>query len=111
MSDLKPGLYTTIAPTLGDITCQLFPDQAPKTVENFLGLANGAKEFLDPKTRKSAKRPFYDGLIFLRVIPSFMIQAGCPLGNGAGGPGYEFEDELLKDLLFDRPGRLAMANA
>ncbi len=111
MSDLKPGLYAVLETTLGEITCELFPTKAPKTVANFVGLAQGTKEFDDPQTRKPVKRPFYDGLIFHRVIPDFMIQGGCPLGKGTGGPGYEFEDEFARDLKFDRPGKLAMANA
>jgi peptidyl-prolyl cis-trans isomerase A (cyclophilin A) len=111
MSDLKPGQYAVLETTLGEITCELFPHQAPVTVENFVGLANGTKEFVDPNTRERIKRPFYDGLVFHRVIPKFMIQGGCPLGSGTGGPGYKFKDEFSKDLSFDRPGRLAMANA
>lgn len=111
MSDLKPGIYAIFETTLGEITCQLFPDRAPKTVDNFVGLANGTKEFVDIKTRKPAKTNYYDGLIFHRVIPKFMIQTGCPLGIGTGGPGYQFEDEFVDGLGFDRPGRLAMANA
>ncbi len=111
MNELPPGLYAVLETTSGNITCQLFRDQAPKTVENFVGLANGTKECFDSKTRRRAQRPFYDGLIFHRVIPDFMIQGGCPLGLGNGGPGYQFEDEFVKGLGFDRPGRLAMANA
>ena len=111
MSDLKPGQYAVIATTLGEITCELFPDQAPITVQNFAGLAQGTKEFVDPQTRERTRRPFYDGLTFHRVIPKFMIQGGCPLGSGTGGPGYKFQDEFSDDLSFDRPGRLAMANA
>ncbi len=111
MSDLKPGLYAVLDTTLGEITCRLFPDKAPKTVENFVGLAQGTKEFRDPKTRQNAKRAFFDGLIFHRVIPNFMIQGGCPLGTGTGDPGYKFADEFSKDLTFDKPGKLAMANA
>lgn len=111
MSELKPGIYAVLETTLGEITCQLFPEKAPKTVEVFVGLAKGTKEFLEPKTRQSANRPFYDTLIFHRVIPGFMIQGGCPLGTGTGGPGFQFEDEFADDLKFDRPGRLAMANA
>ena len=111
MNNLEPGLYAIFETTLGEITCQLFPGQAPKTVETFVGLAKGTREFLDPKTRQRAKRPFYDGLIFHRVIPAFMIQGGCPLGNGTGGPGFQFEDEFADGLGFDQPGRLAMANA
>ncbi len=111
MSDLKPGLYASFETSLGEITCELFPDKAPKTVANFTALAQGAKEFADAKTEARTKRRYYDGLIFHRVIPKFMIQGGCPLGTGTGGPGYQFEDEFVKDLGFDRPGRLAMANA
>ena len=77
MSELKPGLYAVLDTTLGEITCQLFPEKAPKTVENFVGLAQGSKEFRDPKTRQNTKRAFYDGLNFHRVIPQFMIQSGC----------------------------------
>ncbi|MBI4166479.1 MAG: peptidylprolyl isomerase [Acidobacteria bacterium] len=111
MSDLKPGLYAVLDTTLGEITCRLFPDKAPKTIENFVGLAQGTKEFTDPQTRARTKRPFFDGLIFHRVIPQFMIQGGCPLGSGTGGPGYKFADEFSPDLKFDKPGKLAMANA
>ena len=111
MSDLKPGQYAILDTTLGEITCELFPDKAPVTVQNFVGLASGTKEFVDPKSGERTKRPFYDGLGFHRVIPKFMIQGGCPLGQGTGGPGYKFKDEFTDDLSFDRPGRLAMANA
>jgi len=111
MSDPKPGVYAVLETTHGEITCQLFPDKAPKTVENFVGLAQGTKEFLDPKTRQRVKRPFYNGLTFHRVIRKFMIQGGCPLGTGTGDAGYKFQDEFSKDLRFDRPGKLAMANA
>ena len=111
MSDLKPGHYAVFDTTLGEITCELFPDKAPVTVQNFVGLAGGTKGFVHPKTREQTKRPFYDGLIFHRVIPKFMIQGGCPLGTGTGDPGYKFQDEFSKDLSFDRPGRLAMANS
>lgn len=111
MSELKPGVYAIFETTLGDITCRLFPEKAPKTVDNFVGLANGTKESADSKTRQQEKKRFYDGLIFHRVIPNFMIQGGCPQGTGTGGPGYKFEDEFSKDLGFDRPGKLAMANS
>ena len=111
MSDLKPGQYAIFDTTLGEITVELFPDKAPVTVQNFVGLANGTKEFVDPKSRERTKRPYYNGLGFHRVIPNFMIQGGCPLGTGTGGPGYNFKDEFSKDLSFDKPGRLAMANA
>lgn len=111
MSEMKPGQYAVFDTTLGEITVELFPDKAPVTVENFTGLAAGTKEFVDPQTREKATRPFYNGLTFHRVIPKFMIQGGCPLGSGTGGPGYRFKDEFTDDLTFDRPGRLAMANA
>jgi peptidyl-prolyl cis-trans isomerase A (cyclophilin A) len=111
MAELTPGKYAIFETSLGEITCELFPQQAPETVENFIGLATGTKEFTDPKTRQPAQRPFYDGLIFHRVIPRFMIQGGCPLGTGTGGPGYQFKDEFVKGLGFDKPGKLAMANA
>ena len=111
MTDLKPGKYAIFETSQGEITCELFPQYAPETVASFVGLATGTKEFIDPKTRKSARRPFYDGLTFHRVIPEFMIQGGCPLGTGTGGPGYEFKDEFAKGVVFDKPGKLAMANA
>ena len=97
--------------SLGTIVCELFGDKAPKAASNFMDLAQGKKEWTDSKTGKKVKTHFYDGLIFHRVIPNFMIQGGDPLGNGTGGPGYQFEDEINADLQFDRPGRLAMANA
>jgi len=98
--------------TAGDLRCQLFPNVAPKTVANFIGLATGTKDWKDPATGKVEHgRPLYDGVIFHRVIPGFMIQGGDPLGTGMGGPGYQFGDELSPDVLFDRAGRLAMANA
>jgi peptidyl-prolyl cis-trans isomerase A (cyclophilin A) len=111
MSDLNPGLYAIIGTSLGEIICELFRNQAPATVENFVGLASGTREFVDPKTRQPAKGSFYDGLKFHRVIEGFMIQGGCPLGSGTGGPGYQFQDEFVEGLTFDRPGRLAMANS
>lgn len=98
--------------TLGKISCQLFPEKAPKTVANFIGLANGTKDWKNPSTGETVHgKPLYDGTIFHRVIPNFMIQGGDPLGNGSGDPGYRFEDEFSPDLRFDRPGRLAMANS
>lgn len=95
---------------MGSFKVKLLPGDAPKTVENFVGLANGTKEFADPKTGQKTKRRFYDGLIFHRVIPDFMIQGGDPLGTGTGGPGYKFEDEV-NSRTFDKVGILAMANA
>ena len=98
--------------TMGKLTCTLFPKQAPKTVANFVGLANGTKEWTDPfKGTKKKGVPLYDGTIFHRVIPNFMIQGGDPIGKGTGGPGYSFEDEFSSDLSFDRAGKLAMANS
>jgi len=98
--------------TAGDMKCQLLPDKAPITVKNFIGLATGKKDWTDPATNKVVHgRPLYDGVIFHRVIPEFMIQAGDPLGTGYGGPGFKFQDELRADLKFDQPGRLAMANS
>ena len=90
----KENPVYVIQTTFGDIEVELFQDEAPKTVGNFIGLAEGTKEFKDSKTGKTVKRPFYDGLIFHRVIKNFMIQGGCPLGNGQGGPGYVFDDEI-----------------
>jgi len=107
---LPPGLYALMETTLGKVTITLFEKESPLTVENFVGLAEGTKEWTDPKTGKKVKRPLYDGLIFHRVIPNFMIQGGDPMENGMGGPGYKFGDEF-SDLKFDRPGRLAMANS
>ena len=97
--------------TLGDFTIELFEDKAPKTVGNFAGLADGSKEWKHPKTGESHKKPFYDGLVFHRVIEGFMIQGGDPLGQGFGGPGYQFADEFHPDLRHDRAGILSMANA
>src|SRR5689334_22982190 len=103
MSDSKPVEYAVFDTTLGSIKIRLFTDKAPMTVENFVALANGTKESIDPQTRQKTKRRFYDGLIFHRVIPQFMIQGGCPQGTGTGGPGYQFADEFSKDLRFDKP--------
>ncbi len=97
--------------TEGKFRVELFPDKAPETVDNFVGLAEGTKEFTDPKTGKKIKRSFYDGLIFHRVIEGFMIQGGCPLGTGTGGPGYKFKDEFDASLRHSKPGILSMANA
>ncbi len=100
----------TIKTTLGDISLELYPDKAPLTVANFLGLATGTKQWTDPKTGKTVSTPLYTGTIFHRVIKGFMIQGGDPLGNGTGGPGYQFADEF-SDLKFDQPYMLAMANS
>lgn len=101
-----------IRTTVGNLTCQLLPNKAPIGVANFIGLAKGTKDWVDPRThQKKHGVPLYDGTIFHRVIPGFMIQGGDPLGNGMGDPGYAFKDEVSNDLKFDRPGRLAYANA
>ena len=97
--------------TEGDIKINLFDDKTPETVANFLGLATGEKEWADPFTGQPSHEPFYDGLTFHRIIKDFMIQGGCPLGTGTGGPGYNFDDEIVPGLTFDRPYLLAMANA
>ncbi|HEY2499059.1 MAG TPA: peptidylprolyl isomerase [Candidatus Angelobacter sp.] len=97
--------------TAGDLTCTLFPETAPKTVANFIGLAKGTKAWTDPATGQKQTKPLYDGTIFHRVIPDFMIQGGDPMGTGTGGPGYSFEDEFNPSVTFDQPGRLAMANS
>ncbi len=95
----KPDPNCLIKTSKGDIVVRLFVKEAPKTIENFIGLAEGMKEFTDPNTEEKVKRPFYDGLIFHRVIKGFMIQGGCPLGTGRGGPGYRFADEISADAL------------
>jgi peptidyl-prolyl cis-trans isomerase A (cyclophilin A) len=97
--------------TLGTMTFKLLTENAPLTVSNFTELAQGKKEWIDPLTKKKVQKKFYDGLIFHRVIPEFMIQGGDPLGTGPGGPGYKFKDEIDKSLKFDKPGILAMANS
>ena len=104
-------VMATFQTTLGDINCTLFPDKAPVTVDNFIGLATGKKDWKNPSNGATMhNRPLYDGTIFHRVIPNFMVQGGDPLGNGTGGPGFSFKDEF-SDLTFDQPGRLAMANS
>jgi peptidyl-prolyl cis-trans isomerase A (cyclophilin A) len=108
-------MTTTLTATLqtseGTIVVRLFPDHAPKTVSNFVELAEGTRQWTDPNTRQTSSGKLYDGTIFHRVIPDFMIQGGDPLGTGTGGPGYKFGDEFHPELLFDRPYLLAMANA
>lgn len=104
-------MFAEFDTNMGKFKVLLYADKAPKTVENFVGLAEGTKEFTDPKTGKATKRPFYDGLKFHRVIPDFMIQGGCPVGNGTGGPGYKFADEFQSGLKHTKPGLLSMANA
>jgi len=95
----------------GTIECDLFSEQAPKAVDNFVGLATGKKAWTHPETGERKKSKYFNGLIFHRVIPGFMIQGGDPLGTGLGGPGYRFDDEIVPEIQFDRSGRLAMANS
>jgi peptidyl-prolyl cis-trans isomerase A (cyclophilin A) len=105
------GTYAIFETSQGNIVIRLLEKEAPKTVENFVGLAEGTKEFTNEKTGKKEKRPYYDGLIFHRVIPQFMIQGGCPQGTGTGGPGYKFADEFHPSLKHSTAGKLSMANA
>jgi peptidyl-prolyl cis-trans isomerase A (cyclophilin A) len=104
-------LTATLQTSQGTIVVRLFPDHAPKTVRNFVELAEGARQWTDPSTGRQSTARLYDGTVFHRVIPDFMIQGGDPLGTGRGGPGYKFADEIHPDLVFDRPYLLAMANA
>ncbi|MEV0275013.1 peptidylprolyl isomerase [Streptomyces sp. NPDC050610] len=104
-------LYATLKTNNGDIVIRLLPDHAPKTVKNFVELAEGSREWTNPETGKTSTDKLYDGTIFHRVISGFMIQGGDPLGNGTGGPGYKFGDEFHPDLSFNKPYLLAMANA
>ena len=97
----KPALYAVFSTSMGDFTVEFWKDKAPKTVENFVQLAEGKKEWVDPKSSSASKKPFYNGLIFHRIISNFMIQGGCPIGTGAGGPGYRFEDEC-----YDNSGKI-----
>jgi len=103
--------YALFETSLGNFTVELFDTKAPKTVANFVGLAEGTKEWKHPKTGEKKKSPYYDGLIFHRIIKGFVIQGGDPLGQGHGGPGYQFEDEFHPELRHDRAGVLSMANA
>jgi peptidyl-prolyl cis-trans isomerase A (cyclophilin A) len=103
--------YAVLSTNHGDIQVRLFPDHAPKTVRNFVELAEGAREWTDPRTKQQSTAKLYDGTIFHRVISGFMIQGGDPLGQGFGGPGYQFDDEIHPDLTFNKPYLLAMANA
>jgi peptidyl-prolyl cis-trans isomerase A (cyclophilin A) len=109
--DMTNALTATLRTNRGTVVVRLFPDHAPKTVRNFVELAEGGREWTDPRTRATGAVKLYDGTIFHRVIPRFMIQGGDPLGTGTGGPGYKFADEIHPDLRFDRPYLLAMANA
>ncbi len=110
-ADLKEGLYAKLETSKGDITFQLFYDKTPNTVANFVGLSEGTKTWYDPITQEEKKSKFYDGLLFHRVIADFMIQGGDPLGNGTGGPGYQFADEFHPDLKHDQAGIVSMANS
>ncbi|MCA9561913.1 MAG: peptidylprolyl isomerase [Myxococcales bacterium] len=104
-------IYATFTTSMGTIECELFDDLVPNTVANFVGLATGQKTYIDSESGEQARSNYYDGLIFHRVIPEFMIQGGDPTGTGRGGPGYSFNDEFHSDLRHDRPGVLSMANA
>jgi len=104
-------MFATLHTNHGDIRIELFENHAPKTVRNFVGLAEGTQEWTDPKTGQASTEKFFDGLTFHRVISGFMIQGGCPLGTGTGGPGYTFDDEIHPELSFNKPYLLAMANA
>jgi peptidyl-prolyl cis-trans isomerase A (cyclophilin A) len=108
---MKPRVLAHFDTTMGKFTAELFEDKTPKTVANFTGLASGTKQWTHPKTNERHTKPFYDGIIFHRVIGGFMIQGGDPLGQGHGGPGYKFEDEFHPELRHDRVGILSMANA
>jgi peptidyl-prolyl cis-trans isomerase A (cyclophilin A) len=104
-------LHATLKTNQGDIDVRLLPNHAPKTVRNFVELATGEREWINPETGEKSTDKLYDGTVFHRVISGFMIQGGDPLGNGTGGPGYQFEDEFHPELAFDKPYLLAMANA
>src|SRR6201992_3657285 len=108
---MTEALTATLTTTQGTVTVRLFPDHAPKTVRNFVELAEGGREWGNPQTRAKSTDKLYDGTIFHRVIANFMIQGGDPLGTGTGGPGYKFADEIPPDLQFNQPNLLAMANA
>ena len=108
---MTPGLYARFATSEGSFGIRLFEKDTPKTVANFVALAEGSKEWTDPATRAKTSRPFYNGLIFHRVIADFMIQGGCPSGTGMGGPGYQFEDEFAPGLRHTKEGILSMANS
>jgi peptidyl-prolyl cis-trans isomerase A (cyclophilin A) len=105
-----PGVYAQFVTSEGNFTVRLFDQEAPKTVENFVGLAEGTKQWTDPKTNQKVTRPYYDGVIFHRVIDGFMVQSGDPLGQGIGGPGYTFGDEFHPKLRHNKAGILSMAN-
>ena len=108
----QPGTYAVLETSEGTIVCRLFEKEAPKTVKNFVDLAEGSREWTHPVTKQKSRNRLYDGSVFHRVIPNFMIQGGDPAGTGFGGPGYQFEDETKgSPHSFDKPGKLAMANA
>ncbi|WP_213451157.1 peptidylprolyl isomerase [Rhizomonospora bruguierae] len=108
---MAEALHATLHTNFGPIRLELFPNHAPKTVRNFVELAEGTREYVDPRTGEKGSGPYYDGTISHRVIRGFMIQMGDPTGTGRGGPGYQFADEIHPELVFDRPYLLAMANA
>src|SRR5262245_34471484 len=109
---LLPGVYAVFDTSMGSFTCELYQRQAPVAVENFIGLAEGTKQYTDPRTGKvTSGKPYYNGVKFHRIIDGFMIQTGDPSGTGLGGPGYQFANEVSPQLKHDREGRLAMANA
>jgi peptidyl-prolyl cis-trans isomerase A (cyclophilin A) len=108
---LEPGIYAHFDTTEGTFTIRLFDKEAPKTVDNFVGLAEGTREWTDPQTREKKKAPYYDGVVFHRIIEGFMIQGGDRLGTGTGGPGYTFGDEFHPSRRHDKAGMLSMANA
>lgn len=105
------SIFANFKTSEGNFKVQLFDKEAPNTVANFVGLVEGSKSWTDPATRQPSSTPFYDGLTFHRVIDGFMIQGGCPLGTGTGGPGYQFADEFATSLRHSKPGLLSMANA
>jgi peptidyl-prolyl cis-trans isomerase A (cyclophilin A) len=108
---VQPGTYAHFDTSEGRFTVRLFADEAPRTVENFVGLAEGTREWTDPASGKKQKTPLYNGVVFHRVIDGFMIQGGDPLGQGTGGPGYKFPDEFHPSLRHSKPGILSMANS
>jgi len=110
LNELPPGLYAEFNTSEGTFVCKLFPEKASHTVDNFVKLSEGTKEWRDPRDNQIVKKPFYDGLTFHRVVKGFMIQGGDPMASGQGGPGYFFKDEFADDLDFSKPGVLAMAN-
>lgn len=106
-----PGVYAQFVTTEGNFTIRLLDQEAPRTVENFVGLAEGTREWTDPRTHKKVTQPYYDGVVFHRIIDGFMIQGGDPLGQGIGGPGYKFADEFHPKARHNKAGILSMANS